>query len=55
VIFNDCCSHVLELPDDGPYVTETCSIRKIHFYCVDGFGKLFVVWNDCKLCKGELV
>jgi hypothetical protein len=38
VIFNDCCIHVLELPDDGPYVTDTCSIRKIHFCGVDGFG-----------------
>jgi hypothetical protein len=26
VIFNDCCIHVLELLDDDPYVSETCSI-----------------------------
>jgi hypothetical protein len=25
VIFNDCCIHVLKLPDDGSYVTEKCS------------------------------
>jgi hypothetical protein len=27
---NDCCIHVLKLPDDGPYVTETCSEIKTH-------------------------
>jgi hypothetical protein len=31
VIINDCYIHVLELPDYGPYETETCSIIKIHF------------------------
>jgi hypothetical protein len=31
VIFNDCRILCIELPDDGPYVTETCSVRKYIF------------------------
>jgi hypothetical protein len=31
IIFNDYCIHVLELPHDGPYVTDICSEIKIHF------------------------
>jgi hypothetical protein len=42
VIFNDCCIHVLELPHDGPYVTETCSVIKIYFCCVDGWSNNFL-------------
>jgi hypothetical protein len=42
VIFNDCCIHVLELPDDGPYVTEMCNVIKIHFCCVDSLSNHFI-------------
>jgi hypothetical protein len=31
VIFNDCRILCTELPDDGPYVTETCSVWKYIF------------------------
>jgi hypothetical protein len=31
VIFNDCHILCIELPDDGPYVTETCSVWKYIF------------------------
>jgi hypothetical protein len=30
-IFNDCRILCIELPDDGPYVTETCSVWKYIF------------------------
>jgi hypothetical protein len=32
----------LELPDDGPYVTETCSVMEIYFCCVDGLSNHFI-------------
>jgi hypothetical protein len=42
MIFNDCCIHVLKLPDDGPYVTEICSIIKIYFCFIDGLANHFI-------------
>jgi hypothetical protein len=32
----------LELPDDGPYVTETCSTIKIYFCCGDNWSNHFL-------------
>jgi hypothetical protein len=37
---------VLELPDDGPYVTETCSIIKVHFCYVNGLFNHFIHLNS---------
>jgi hypothetical protein len=45
VIFNDCLIHVLELSDDGPYVTKTCSIRKIYFCCSTVLANYLYICN----------
>jgi hypothetical protein len=45
VVFNDCHILCIELPDDGPYVTETCIVWKYSFVVSTVFWLIILYVN----------